>query len=1030
MAGFIELIAKIKPKNNGKYPLVDDVDVEMEDGSRLSEAIKKPRIPDGGTEGQILAKKSNTNGDAAWVEPLKTEDIDKKLESKLDKNLGSENSDKVLTTDSQGNIITQDKEEFEGGGGTTNYDDLENKPQINGVELNGNKTSGDLKMYTQEEVDDLLYDKMDKPYKPITITDDITIEDCLDGRFKINKILGNTYQAEESDIVPTPQRPIPINSRKTTITKVNPNIFDFEKENDTSNIPDSGTYRSIGQYQLKPNTKYVFSWSEATVPAKATLSLQIQDDKGAVLVSPFTYFNLETTEKKETGKQVEFTTNSSGIVKFAYNCTVATSNTTEMYQQYWYTKILKDISLKEDVEHEPEYVELRSLKETGNLWDLKPFTDTDNVYYQSNDIEANCWGKQLVTGLISILKPNTTYSARVIVEMVEKVADEGFTQSMSHKRIYLYRQQTDDLAQITIPIIDCQTQLNNGETDTVTNTFTTPPDLTNVNILFYTERYTNAENIAKYSTVKFKDITLIEGSTVPQAYIPPTVRDYKIVDHVNKTSKIIRNIGVVNLTNLTWTYGDRNLNHIRCYAISPTPLKVVDQYCYCNVFECIYSSKYDYSKEAIYLGNNMGGKTISIMANQDVFAGHTQEQFDRLLKEYINNPNAITLYALETPTEETIAYSADDVSEVGYSWQDTTSPSPTIPAEIKGVEEIDILKTGKNLLNIVDYNKLTTNGITSYMSNDGSIKYEGTSTANYVRNVIDNLFLKKGFYTLKKFGSSNYRVFVRSKTISSKVYVSSSQPSTTFEIENDDNVYLYCSIDKGASVNDIFYPQIEAGNIETAYEPYQSQQILITLPQPLYENDVANVESGDYEYEMQKYIVTGNENFIKDYQNQSGYYGRYFILINANHNVDTSVNSVFCNALPYVKYSWDVNKEGFCQNINRQIHFKFSNDRLGITDNTSLEEKRLAFANYLKQLYASENPLYVVVKVAKTTQPIPEEDLAKLKSLKTEQGITNIFVGGEVKPTIEARYALDIASIVSKLQTKLLTLQEEVVKNV
>lgn len=154
MASFIELIAKIKPKNNGKYPLVDDVDVEMEDGSRLSEAIKKPRIPDGGTEGQILAKKSNKNGDAEWVEPLKTEDIDKKLESKLDKNLGAENSDKILITDAEGNIITQNKEDFEGGGGTTNYNDLENKPQINGVELIGNKTNIDLKIAnpTQEQV--------------------------------------------------------------------------------------------------------------------------------------------------------------------------------------------------------------------------------------------------------------------------------------------------------------------------------------------------------------------------------------------------------------------------------------------------------------------------------------------------------------------------------------------------------------------------------------------------------------------------------------------------------------------------------------------------------------------------------------------------------------------------------------------------------------------------------------------------------------------------------------------------------------
>ena len=31
-----------------------------------------------------------------------------------------------------------------GGGGTTNYNDLSNKPKINNIELSGNKTSEDL----------------------------------------------------------------------------------------------------------------------------------------------------------------------------------------------------------------------------------------------------------------------------------------------------------------------------------------------------------------------------------------------------------------------------------------------------------------------------------------------------------------------------------------------------------------------------------------------------------------------------------------------------------------------------------------------------------------------------------------------------------------------------------------------------------------------------------------------------------------------------------------------------------------------
>ena len=38
-----------------------------------------------------------------------------------------------------------------GGGGTTNYNGLENKPKINGVELRGNKTSADLKLLGEDD---------------------------------------------------------------------------------------------------------------------------------------------------------------------------------------------------------------------------------------------------------------------------------------------------------------------------------------------------------------------------------------------------------------------------------------------------------------------------------------------------------------------------------------------------------------------------------------------------------------------------------------------------------------------------------------------------------------------------------------------------------------------------------------------------------------------------------------------------------------------------------------------------------------
>lgn len=64
-----------------------------------------PGVPTGGTTGQVLAKASNADNDTEWVNQS-------------------------------------------GGGGTSDYDDLTDKPSINNVTLSGNKTAEDLSLGT------------------------------------------------------------------------------------------------------------------------------------------------------------------------------------------------------------------------------------------------------------------------------------------------------------------------------------------------------------------------------------------------------------------------------------------------------------------------------------------------------------------------------------------------------------------------------------------------------------------------------------------------------------------------------------------------------------------------------------------------------------------------------------------------------------------------------------------------------------------------------------------------------------------
>ena len=112
-----------------------------------TEAVKAVKAAETAANESINTQKTTS------IEEIKTEGntqveiikstMESELSKKLDKNLGTNNGNKVLTTDAEGNITTQSKEDFEGGG-TSDYNDLENKPQINGVELSGNKSGNNV----------------------------------------------------------------------------------------------------------------------------------------------------------------------------------------------------------------------------------------------------------------------------------------------------------------------------------------------------------------------------------------------------------------------------------------------------------------------------------------------------------------------------------------------------------------------------------------------------------------------------------------------------------------------------------------------------------------------------------------------------------------------------------------------------------------------------------------------------------------------------------------------------------------------
>lgn len=98
----------IFPEGEAPEPMQNWLDDANQTLAEVEEA--KQAFPAGGTTGQVLTKKSDEDYDTEWQTP-------------------------------QG-----------GGGGTSNYNDLDNKPSINGVTLTGNNSLSDLSIPSQEDV--------------------------------------------------------------------------------------------------------------------------------------------------------------------------------------------------------------------------------------------------------------------------------------------------------------------------------------------------------------------------------------------------------------------------------------------------------------------------------------------------------------------------------------------------------------------------------------------------------------------------------------------------------------------------------------------------------------------------------------------------------------------------------------------------------------------------------------------------------------------------------------------------------------
>ncbi|MFQ8705555.1 MAG: hypothetical protein ACLR9T_05780 [Thomasclavelia sp.] len=597
-----------------------------------------------------------------------------------------------------------------------------------------------------------------------------------------------------------------------------------------------------------------------------------------------------------------------------------------------------------------EVVELRSLKESSNLFDIKMY-GFENGLLDDNGVLNSNFKSYASSGFIKV-KPNTKYMSGTF--------NSG---AIISSGIFFYNKNKEFISK------------------TDSRPYVTPNECKYVRCGVTINGSTLISDLA----IVNNGFVISEGVSSLSSYVAPTVRDYKIVDHVNKKSWIERNIQEVNLNNLNFVYNDTKTDYTRFYApLNPTVKHVGE--IYSNSFPSYKS--YDYTKESIYGGNTSGGKTLSVIVKDSNVAEHTKEA----LLDYINNPNAVAYYALETPIVEEIPYVESDTSEFGISSQDTTSPSPNIKSPIESVKVLNIKACGKNLLNETlakDYSNYVSLG-NWYSKFIVSVK-PGTK---YVVSRRDTVGLGTNCYVWIKGVASFWMVHTTNENINvNKGYITSTEDGT-IEI-----IIATSNQEKLNQTWDVLgWLQIEEGDTATEYEPYKETVITHTLAIPL-------LKVGDYADTIDLNKLERKNNIYKEdittltvsSVDNAGSYNHTnttnrFYNLNVSSNAKASPNhqNVMSSILPYVQSVWLYDKTGITINY-QQVHISLPNLLIGINSNDSSAERTKKLDVYIKSLKGTGNEYIYYALETPTTEPLEPELIEKLKTLKTFYPITHII---------------------------------------
>ena len=363
-------------------------------------------------------------------------------------------------------------------------------------------------------------------------------------------------------------------------------------------------------------------------------------------------------------------------------------------------------------------------------------------------------------------------------------------------------------------------------------------------------------------------------------------------------------------------------------------------------------------------------------------------------------------------------------------------------------------RSGKNLIKDQHTEPITVSGVTFTPNPDGSIKVEGTATANYTYRIIPR---ETGKY-ISIDTNKTYTMSVSNDLPSkSRMRVEASNSTSIFKdiySEGTNKRYItfegsyfetglvdvWFSIFSGYTYDFTLYPQLEEGTTATEYEQYG------VMPSPDYPSEIESVgtyneETGKYEIELKvtngtdtntllfvldqplrslpngvkdelviengrakiikrigKVVLDGSENWFTKSSlnsNTTSWFERNGTLPNSLEVLAISNNYLYSNNFT-ISNIYNRNKpQGLCYHTDRRIQIRINNDLL---DTTSLETRVNSFKTWL-----STHNTTVYYQLATPT----EIDLGEVEALSTFKGVNNVSLDTNIQTNMSLTYTTE-----------------------